>query len=141
MGIPAILTGENCIVTVPLYALSPLLKYKNYSGFLDVDTEANILFGTVIDLNDVITFQGKTIEEARQAFQDSVDDYLEFCAELGRAPEKPFSGKIHLHTNPDIHRKVFLAATREGMSINTWIERTLEKEFERLLSPSGTETP
>jgi len=119
MGIPAILTGENCIVTVPLYALSPLLKYKNYSGFLDVDTEANILFGTVIDLNDVITFQGKTIEEARQAFQDSVDDYLEFCVELGRAPEKPFSGKIHLRTNPDIHRKVFLAATREGMSINT----------------------
>lgn len=75
--------------------MTTLLKYKDYSGSLDVDTEANILFGTVLDINDVITFQGETIEEARQAFQDSVEDYLEFCAELGRAPEKPFSGKIH----------------------------------------------
>ena len=71
--------------------MATLLKYKDYSGVLKADLEANILFGRVIDINDVITFQGETVEEARQAFQDSVEDYLEFCAELGRDPEKPLT--------------------------------------------------
>lgn len=71
--------------------MATLLKYKDYSGVLEADLEANILFGRVIDINDVITFQRETVEEARQAFQDSVEDYLEFCAELGRDPEKPLT--------------------------------------------------
>ena len=50
----------------------------------------------MIDLNDVITFQGTCVDELRQAMADSVDDYLEFCAELGREPEKPFSGNTVL---------------------------------------------
>jgi predicted HicB family RNase H-like nuclease len=32
-------------------------------------------------LSDVITFEGVTFAEARQAFRDSIDDYLAFCAE------------------------------------------------------------
>ncbi len=111
-----------------------LLKYKDYSGVLEADLEANILFGRVIDINDVITFQGETVEQARQAFQDSVEDYLEFCAELGRDPEKPFSGKLHLRTHPDIHRKVFLAAKREGVSVNAWMEKLLAERLDKVMS-------
>ncbi|MFZ9739179.1 MAG: type II toxin-antitoxin system HicB family antitoxin [Prochlorothrix sp.] len=113
--------------------MSALLKYKDYSGLLEVDTDENILFGTVIDIDDVITFQAETIEEARQAFQDSVEEYLTFCAELGRNPEKPFSGKLQLRTNPELHRKLFLIAKREGVSINTWIENTLDREVRKAI--------
>ena len=94
---------------------------------MEVDTEAKILFGTVIDMTDVITFQGETIESTHQAFKDSIEDYLEFCAELGRDPEKPFSGKLHLRTQPEIHRQIFRVAKRQGVSINTWIEQVLEQ--------------
>lgn len=66
-----------------------MMTYKGYTGSVEVDTEAEILFGRVVDLHDVVTFQGKTVAEARKAFQDSVDDYLAFCAERGEAPEKP----------------------------------------------------
>ena len=65
------------------------MTYEGYTGSVEVDTEAEILFGRVVDLRDVITFQGETVAEARKAFQDSVDDYLAFCAERGEAPEKP----------------------------------------------------
>ena len=71
-----------------------MFVYKGYAGQVDVDVEADILFGRVLDINDVVTFQGKTVAEARQEFQNSVDDYLEFCAELGREPDRPFSGKL-----------------------------------------------
>jgi predicted HicB family RNase H-like nuclease len=63
-----------------------MLNYKGYTGSLEVDTDAGLIFGRVLDLRDVITFKGETVAEVRQAFQDSVDDYLEFCQELGQEP-------------------------------------------------------
>ena len=44
--------------------------------------------GEVIDTRDVITFQGTLVEDLKQAFEDSVDDYLEFCALRGENPKK-----------------------------------------------------
>jgi predicted HicB family RNase H-like nuclease len=111
-----------------------MLSYKGYTAHLEVDTSANILFGKVLDIKDVITFQGKTIDEARQAFQDSIDDYLEFCAELGESPDKPFSGKFHFRTTPEIHRQITIAATKEGKSINSWMEEVVKKEAEKVIS-------
>ena len=59
------------------------MNYKGYTAQIEVDVEAGILFGQVLDINDVITFKGKTVEEIRQEFKNSIDDYLEFCQELG----------------------------------------------------------
>jgi predicted HicB family RNase H-like nuclease len=126
--------SPQAIKLITVVIVSGTFKYKGYSGILEVDVDADILFGTVVDVNDVITFQGETIEEARQAFQDSVDDYLEWCEELGRDPEKPFSGKIHLRMNPEIHRKLFLVAKRDKTSINAWIEEVLERQVNQSLS-------
>jgi predicted RNase H-like HicB family nuclease len=61
-----------------------MMTYKGYSANIEVDLDAEILFGRVLDINDVVTFKAQTIEEARQEFQTSIDDYLEFCQELGQ---------------------------------------------------------
>lgn len=111
-----------------------MLKYKGYTGYLQVDTKANILYGKVLDIKDVMTFQGKSVEEATTAFEESIDDYLEFCTELGKSPDKPFSGKFHFRTTPEIHRQITIAATKEGKSINTWIEEVVKKEAEKVIS-------
>ena len=107
-----------------------MFTYKSYTGHLTIDTDEGILFGRVLDIKDVITFQGETIE-ARQAFIDSVEDYLEFCAEIGESPNKPFSGKLPFRTTPEIHRKITIAATKEGKSINSWMEEILAKEAQK----------
>lgn len=60
------------------------MNYKGYKASIEFDSQAEILFGRVIDMKDVITFEGTTVDEIRQAFHDSVDDYLEFCAQLGK---------------------------------------------------------
>lgn len=59
-----------------------MLEHKGYKGRLEPDTESGIMFGRVLDIRDVVTFQGETVEDATQAFKDSVDDYLEFCQKL-----------------------------------------------------------
>ena len=106
-------------------SLEVMFTYKGYTGRIEVDIEAGVLCGRVLDIKDIITFKGKTVEEARQAFQDSVDDYLKFCKELGEDPDKPFSGKLPFRTTPEHHRKIFIAATKAGKSINSWMEDVL----------------
>jgi predicted HicB family RNase H-like nuclease len=86
-----------------------------------------------IDITDVITFEGTTVDEIRQAFRDSVDDYLEFCQELGKEPDKPFSGRLPFRTTPERHRKIFLAAKLAGKSMNAWMDDTLAEAAERVL--------
>lgn len=104
-----------------------MLTYKGYTGQVEYDDEAGIFHGEVLDLRDVITFQGKTVEEIEQAFRESVDDYLSFCEELGEEPDKPFSGRLMLRLPPGLHRKAYVRAKREGKSLNQWIAEKLER--------------
>ena len=112
----------------------PTATYKGYTGKFEIDLEENLISGIVIDIKDVITFHGKTIEEAVQCFHESVDDYLEFCQETGEEPDKPFSGKLPYRTTPDTHRQIYLAATKAGKSINTWMDEILTQKARELTS-------
>jgi len=108
-----------------------MIEYKGYTGVFEYDHEAEIFHGEVIDLRDVITFQGQSVDELKQALKDSVDDYLEFCEELGRSPEKPFSGKFVVRLNPSLHREVSVQARKESKSLNQWVESTLHEKVNK----------
>ena len=60
-----------------------MMTYKGYSGTVRFDDEAEIFHGEVIGLRDVVTFQGRTADELKTAFQESIDDYLELCESRG----------------------------------------------------------
>ena len=63
------------------------MKYKGYFGKITYNDEAKIFHGEVIGLKDIITFQGKSVNELKKAFQDSINDYLAWCEERGEQPE------------------------------------------------------
>ena len=64
-----------------------MMEYKGYIGKVELDDEAGVLYGEVINLRDVITFEGRSIDDVQRAFHESVDDYLAFCSERGESPE------------------------------------------------------
>jgi predicted HicB family RNase H-like nuclease len=101
------------------------MKYKGYTGLVELEEGSDVLFGRVIGLRDVITFQGESVAEVTQAFHDSVDDYLEFCAERGESPEKPYSGQFVLRLPPALHRELAIAAESAATSLNAFIEKVL----------------
>jgi predicted HicB family RNase H-like nuclease len=107
------------------------MEYKGYIGHVEFDDEAEIFHGEVINTRDVITFQGRTVDEIKQAFLDSVEDYLDYCAKLGQPPEKPFTGKFMLRIPPDLHRRIYVAAKQSGESLNAWIKEQLTHSVER----------
>jgi predicted HicB family RNase H-like nuclease len=104
-----------------------MLKYKNYTGFVQFDDEAMIFHGEVVGLRDVITFRGTTPEEIKKEFETSIGGYLDWCKELGQEPEKPFSGNIHLRLQPDLHAKLVADAKYQGISLNQYINQTLRQ--------------
>lgn len=103
------------------------MEYKGYFAKVEFDDDSNLFHGEVINLRDIITFEGVTVEELRQAFHDSVDDYLEFCADRGEDPEKPYSGKFVIRVEPEVHKYVAIEARKRGKSLNTWVSDVLIK--------------
>jgi len=101
------------------------MEYKSYIGTVTFDEDAELFHGEVINLNDVITFQSDTVEGLKREFQASVDDYLEFCEERGERPDKPFSGKLTLRIDPDLHRDLYIKSRKENKSLNSWIVEKL----------------
>ncbi len=104
-----------------------MMEYKGYTaGPIDFDPEDNTFSGIVVGLRDVIHFEGSTAKELTRAFRESIDSYLELCAETGQQPDRPFNGKILVRTEPELHRKAALRAAVEGVSLSRWISRQIE---------------
>lgn len=103
-----------------------MMKYKGYAAAVELDDESGVLHGEVLNLRDVVTFEGETVQELRQAFQDSVDDYLEFCQARGEEPTKPFSGRFVVRVKPALHKAIATKAKLERKSLNTWVSEHLE---------------
>jgi predicted HicB family RNase H-like nuclease len=102
-----------------------VIEYKGYYGLMDVNIEDRVISGRVLGIRDVVTFEGDTVAEAEQAFRDSVDDYLDFCAERGVSPDKPFSGKFVVRISPELHRALAVAAETHKVSLNALVEDVL----------------
>jgi predicted HicB family RNase H-like nuclease len=81
----------------------------------------------VVNTQDVISFYGSSVEELKTEFKTSIEEYLTFCAEKGRDPEKPFSGNLSIRTSPDIHRRIAMLAARRRVSMNSFVESVLEQ--------------
>ena len=101
------------------------MNYKGYTASMVFDVDDKIIVGRVIDVDDIITFHGTSIEEFEESFHAAINDYLTACEALGSAPEKPASGKLMLRIAPSVHAAAVKAATRSGVSLNKWAERAL----------------
>ena len=103
------------------------LEHEGYIAQIDINEEDNSFHGSVINITDVVTFEGKSLAELKREFAKSLRVYFQVCKEHGEEPDKPFSGKFVLRIDPVVHRAIYHAADRAGMSINKWAERALHR--------------
>ncbi len=101
------------------------MNYKNFEATVNFDEGAEIFHGEVVNTRDVITFQGSSVKELKKAFEDSVEDYLEFCRERGETPNQPFSGELVVRISPELHRHLNRKAKHSGKSLNSLVEESL----------------
>jgi predicted HicB family RNase H-like nuclease len=102
-----------------------MIEYKGYTGVFQFDPSIDAFHGRVIGLRDVVTFEGRSLDELRREMAESVEDYLELCAEAGRDPEKPYRGEFLIRTTAEVHRAAASRAEASGMSLNAWVETAI----------------
>jgi len=101
------------------------MTHDGYLATLEIDEEAGVIHGRVVNARAVLTFEGETLAELQQAFADTIDDYRDWCKERGVEPEKPYSGTLSLRIAPELHRRVAEQAAKLGESINQFIAERL----------------
>lgn len=100
---------------------------QGYVARVELDEEAGLFHGEVVNTRDVLTFQGRTPEELRAAFAHTLADYAEWCRARGKTPEKPLSGAFSVRVSPDLHRRAAAEAARRGKSLNGLVAEMLEQ--------------
>jgi predicted HicB family RNase H-like nuclease len=103
------------------------MTYHGYAARIEYSDEDQCLVGHIAGINDVVGFHGASVAELRTAFEEAVQDYLETCEKLDRAPQKPYSGKLMLRVPPEVHAAVAAAAEVSGKSINQWATEAFKK--------------
>jgi len=104
------------------------MKHKGYEAVVRYSEEDRVFVGEIININDVIAFDATSVEELEETFKEVVEDYLATCEEVGKSPDKPFTGKVALRISPDLHRAIFSAARKEDRSVNKFIARVLKEQ-------------
>lgn len=106
-----------------------LLEYRGYHAKCEFSAEDETFFGTIIGIQDSIIFDGNTVEELKTAFQESVDDYLALCHELGKDPDKEYRGTFNVRVSPELHKCAAIEAEKQDISLNQFIQRSIEHEL------------
>ena len=103
------------------------MRYKGYSAAVTYDEKSGVFQGEVQGTRDLIVFEATSVDQLRNEFRISIDDYLLVCAERGRSPDRSFSGKVPLRISPEVHREAALADAEQGQSLNSWVAEIVEK--------------
>ena len=102
-----------------------LMEYKGYHTKIEFDAESMSLRGKIEGINDYIDFESEDISNIEKEFHAAVDDYLEFCKEVGKDPEKEYKGTFNVRISPELHKKLALLALKDNRSLNAEIEMAL----------------
>ncbi len=101
--------------------------YKNYIGTVNYDDGAEILFGKINNIDDLITFEGRNVEELKKAFHEAVEDYRSICEETGKEPCTSYKGNLNVRIDAEQHRKLALKAIEKRSSLNQLIKEAVEQ--------------
>lgn len=90
-----------------------IFEYKGYHTKIEFDTETFTLRGKIEGINDLVNFESKDSREIEKEFHEAVDDYLDFCKEIGKIPDKEYKGTFNVRISQELHKKLALRALQK----------------------------
>lgn len=105
--------------------MSNLLSYKNYNGTVEYSEEDECLYGKVIGLRSLISYEGNSIQELKQDFENAVDGYLQDCRERNIEAEQPYKGIFNVRIGPELHRDIAVYAIEHGKTLNAAVAEAI----------------
>lgn len=113
--------------------MSNVMEYKGYYGTVEFSSADGLLFGKVIGVNSLISFEGDSVQSLRTDFEGAVDDYLEMCADRGLEPEKAYKGNFNVRVSPELHKTLAMYSASRGKTLNSAVEEAIRHYVGRQL--------
>ena len=110
--------------------MKDIIKYKGFIGSVHFAAEDRIFYGKVEGINDLITFEGSTVDELEKGFQYMVNEHIKDCHKNNTPLEKSYKGNLNIRLSPELHKKAAYNASMRGISLNQYINDTIKKEIE-----------
>ncbi|MCK5842706.1 MAG: type II toxin-antitoxin system HicB family antitoxin [Candidatus Sabulitectum sp.] len=107
------------------------LVYKGYTGSTEMSFEDNCLHGHIQMINDLVTYEAQSPTALCAEFEHAVDDYLIACEELGKSPDKPYSGSFNVRIGTELHKSAASIAHLDGISLNEFVKEAVRDSILR----------
>ena len=111
--------------------MNNIIKYKSFIGSLNFSQNDKTFFGKIEGINDLITFEGKTVDDLIKAFHEAVNDYLEICKIKNIEPHKSFKGSFNIRIKPELHAQAYHAAKAMKISLNRFVQKSIENSLNK----------
>ena len=108
-------------------AKNNMLEYKGYHTKVEFDSDDFVLRGKIEGINDFVDFECENTKDLEKEFHEAVDDYLEFCKEVGKEPDKEYKGTFNVRISPELHRKLAVLAMEKGDTLNASVEKAIRE--------------
>ena len=105
------------------------MVFKDFIGSVHYNSSDEVFYGKIEEIDDLVTFEGKSVNELKKSFQEGVNDYIEICEKTKKPMLKSFKGSFNVRINPELHRKAYRQSIIKGMSLNQLVQTAIEKEL------------
>ncbi len=113
--------------------MSSVMNYKGYVGSVEFSENDNLLYGQVLGIKSLLSYEGTTVEELRSDFEGTVDEYLSMCEELEIEPEKAYKGTFNVRISPDLHKRAALYAKEQSITLNKFMEMAVSSALAKVM--------
>ncbi len=111
--------------------MKDVLIYQDYIGSVHFNSDDEVFFGKIEGIDDLVSFEGSSVNELKKSFEEAVEDYIEICTINNKENEKSYKGSFNVRIPSDIHKKAKRLATLKGISLNQFIQHAVEEEVKR----------
>lgn len=105
--------------------MNDILQYKNYYAAVHFSAADDIFYGKILAINDLVNFEGSSVQELKMAFEEAVEDYLETCKEIGKMPDKTYKGTFNVRVPSNLHKEASLFAAFHNMTLNEFVKKAI----------------
>ena len=96
------------------------MMYGGYAARIEHDGRNHLFVGHLAGIRKIVEFRSSNLDKLEGAFHEAVDDYVQTCTKVGKAPETPYPGTLVMSMSPELHGAIAIAAHLGGKSINEW---------------------
>lgn len=102
------------------------MTYKGFIGSINISEDDGLLFGRVLGVRALLSYEGRTVPELIEDFHAAVDGYLEYCEDCGIAPEYEEDDFCDIQVPVSLYSKITSNAEAQKISTDRLIEMAIE---------------